>query len=69
MKDFSVDNTQLGGLSDRSMMHTSSVVSWLRKRHQDTANRNYIYMPKEIQTHDEVKGVFNLFDEDKSGIK
>jgi len=54
-------------LDHRSKLHTSSTVSWLRKRHQKTASLNYVFFPEEIQAHTEVQDVFNFIDEDSSG--
>jgi len=51
----------------RSKLHVSSTINWLKRRHSNTANLNYLLFPNEMKQHLEVKDVFEVFDVDKSG--
>jgi hypothetical protein len=54
-------------LQKRSHMHNASIIEWLRKRHQNTANVKYLFYPEELQRHLDIQKVFTKFDEDGSG--
>jgi len=53
---------------ERTKLHTSDIVLWLRKRHQETANLNYLHYPEELQKNLDILNIFQSFDEDNSGM-
>ena len=53
----------------RSRLHNFSTLSWLKKRHNKTANEKYLYLPEELQKQEEIKQIFIKFDDDGSGIE
>lgn len=57
-----------GQKSKRSKLHVSSTVDWLKKRHKNTANMQYLLPPNELRQHKEVQKIFEVFDEDNSGM-
>ena len=54
--------------SKRSKLHNSSTVDWLKRRHKNTANMHYLLLPGELRQHKEVQNIFEVFDEDNSGM-
>jgi len=59
---------QNGKNGKRSKLHVSSTVDWLKKRHKNTANMQYLLLPNELRQHKEVRNIFEVFDEDNSGM-
>jgi len=48
-------------------MLDSSTRNWLKKRYTKNTSKNYLMLPEERKRNNDIKKVFNAFDEDKSG--
>jgi hypothetical protein len=67
----SLDNIDIHTLSEqkRSQLQKSECVTWLRRRFQNKAKKQYLYYPDELLKHIEIKNIFKSFDKDHSSTK
>jgi hypothetical protein len=51
----------------RSRLHNLNTVGWLKKRHKESSHDYYLHCPQELIKLNDVKLLFDEFDEDKNG--